>query len=117
MLVPETVDGFGVTISAPQFRGESEGVCFHTFSLPEDRRVCLLLKNLGKRMPEAEIPEELEGLHIHVQTVMQLQLSRRWDHNAEKESHQKPHFITSLERGSDVPYSPKRRPRGNPWHT
>jgi hypothetical protein len=55
MLVPELPDGFRATISALRSIGEGERVRFHTFSLPEDRRVRLLLKNLGKRMPEAEI--------------------------------------------------------------
>jgi hypothetical protein len=59
MLVLETADGFRATISALRSVGESDGVSFHTFSLPEDRCVRLLLKNLGKRMPEAEIKGEL----------------------------------------------------------
>jgi hypothetical protein len=71
MLVPETTDGFRATIGALRSLGEGEGVSFHTFSLPQDRCV-RLLKNLGKRMPEAEIKGELEALHIHVQAVMQL---------------------------------------------
>jgi hypothetical protein len=39
--------------------------------------VCLLLKNLGKRMPEAEIKGELKALRINVQAVMQLRSRRR----------------------------------------
>jgi hypothetical protein len=70
MLVPETAYGFRATISALQSHGEGEGASFHTISLPEDRYVRLLLKNLGKRMPETEIREELEALHIQVQDVM-----------------------------------------------
>jgi hypothetical protein len=66
MLVPETADGFWATIGALRSLGEGEGVSFHTFSVPEDRCVRLLLKNLDKRMPEAEIKGELEALHIHV---------------------------------------------------
>jgi hypothetical protein len=62
MLVPETTDGFRATIGALRSLDVSEGVSFHTFSLPKDRCVRLLLKNVGKRMPEVEIPEELEGL-------------------------------------------------------
>jgi hypothetical protein len=72
MLVPETADGFRATIGALQSLREDKGVSFHTSSLPEDRCVRLLLKNLGKRMPEAEIEEELEALSISVQAVMQL---------------------------------------------
>jgi hypothetical protein len=42
--------------------GEDKGVSFHTFSLQADRCLRLLLKNVGKRMPVAEIKEELEAL-------------------------------------------------------
>jgi hypothetical protein len=55
MLMSETADGFWAAIGALRPLNVSEGVSFHTFSLPEDRCVRLLLKNLGKRMPEAEI--------------------------------------------------------------
>jgi hypothetical protein len=72
MLMPEAVDGFRATIGALRFLDVSEGVSLHTYSIPENRRVRLLLKNLGKRMTEAETPEELEALHINVQAVMQL---------------------------------------------
>jgi hypothetical protein len=48
----------------------SKGVSFHTFSLPENRFVHLLLKNIGKRTPEAEIQEKPEALHINAQGVM-----------------------------------------------
>jgi hypothetical protein len=76
MLVPETADGFRATIGALRSLGEDDGMIFHTFSLPEDRCVRLMLKNLGKYIPEAEIKGELEALRIHVQAVMQLR-SRR----------------------------------------
>jgi hypothetical protein len=66
MLVPETADGFRPSIGTLRSLDESEGVRFHTLSLSEDRCVRLLLKNLGKRMPEAEIREELEALRINV---------------------------------------------------
>jgi hypothetical protein len=101
MLVPETADGFRTTVSALRSLGEGEGVSFHTFSLPEDRCMLLLLKNLGKRMPETDIREELESLHIQVQAAMQLR-SRRRDQVAEMERPLTPNFIVSLERGSDV---------------
>jgi hypothetical protein len=70
MLEPETADGFRATISSLLSLDGSKGVSFRTFSLPDDRCVCLLLKNLGNRMPEAEIREELEALHIQVQGIM-----------------------------------------------
>jgi hypothetical protein len=101
MLVPETADGFRATISALRSLGEGDGVSFHTFSLPEDRCVRLLLKNLGKHMPEAEIKGELEALRIHVQAVMQLR-SRRRDQDIEKDRPLTPHFIVSVARGPDV---------------
>jgi hypothetical protein len=101
MLVPETADGFRATIGALRPLDESEVMSFHTFSLPEDRCVRLLLKNLGKRMPEAEIREELEALHINVQADMQLRSKRRdWD--PEKDRPLTPQYIVSVARGHDV---------------
>jgi hypothetical protein len=84
MLVPETADGFRATIGALRSIGEDKGVSFHTFSLQEDRSVRLLLKNVGKRMPEAEIKEEPEALSISIQAVMQLRSKRR-DQDPEKD--------------------------------
>jgi len=52
-------------------------VCFHTFTLPEDRCVRLLVKNLGRDMPESVVREELESLNISVQGVTQLRSGRR----------------------------------------
>jgi hypothetical protein len=94
MLVPETDDGFRATIGALRSLDAAEGVSFHTFSLPEDRCVRLLLKNVGKRMPEDEIREELEALRINVQAVMQLRSKRR-DQDPEKDRPLTPHFIVS----------------------
>jgi hypothetical protein len=100
MLVPEIADGFRATIGALRSLDESEGVSFHNFSLPEDRCLRLLLKNLGKRMPEAEIPKELEALHINVQAVMQLRSKRR-DQDPEKDRPLTPLFIVSVARGPE----------------
>jgi hypothetical protein len=44
ILVSETADGFRETIGALRSLDESKGVSFHTFSLPDDRCVRLLLK-------------------------------------------------------------------------
>jgi hypothetical protein len=63
--------------------------------------VRLLLKKFGKRMPEAEIREELEALHINVQAVMQLRSKRR-DQDPEKDGPLTSHFIVSVARGTDV---------------
>jgi len=46
-----------------------DGVNFHTFTLPEDRCARLLVKILGRGMPESVVREELETLGIHVQGV------------------------------------------------
>jgi hypothetical protein len=63
--------------------------------------VRLLLKKLGKRMPETEIKEELEALHIQVQAVMQLRSQRR-DQDAEEDRPLTPHLIVSVARDPDV---------------
>jgi hypothetical protein len=54
-----------------------ENVGFHTFALPEDRCVRLLVKNLGRGMPKSFVREELEYLDIRVQGVMHLRTGRR----------------------------------------
>ena len=50
---------------------------FHTFKLPDDRCARLLVKNLGRGMPESVAREELKTLGIHVQGVTQLRSGRR----------------------------------------
>jgi hypothetical protein len=77
MVVPSTADGFRATVSALRSLDGKEGVSFHNFSLPEDRCVRLLVKNLGTRMSESVVREELEALDIRVQGVMQLRSVRR----------------------------------------
>jgi hypothetical protein len=52
-------------------------VNFHTFTLAEDCCGRLLLKNLGRVIPESFVREELESLNILVQDVMQLRHGRR----------------------------------------
>jgi hypothetical protein len=54
-----------------------EGVSFHTFTLPEDRFVRLLVRSLGRGMPVSVVREELGTLNIRVQEVMQLRSGRR----------------------------------------
>ena len=54
-----------------------KGVIFHTFTLPEDRRAQLLVKNLGHGMPDSFVREEPEMLGNHVQGVTHLRSSRR----------------------------------------
>ena len=82
MVVPETADDFRAAVSALRSLDVSKGVSFHTFPLPEDRCAHLLIKNLGRRMPEDVVREELEALGICVQGVMQLRSGRR-DQNPE----------------------------------
>jgi len=72
-----------------------EGVCFHTFTLPEDRCVRLLVRNLGRRMPESVVREELESLGIRVQGVTQPRSGRR-DQDPTKDRPPIPHFIVSV---------------------
>jgi len=57
-----------------------EGVSFHTFTLPEDRCLQLLVKNLGRGMPESVVQEEVESLGILVQGITQLRSGRRDKH-------------------------------------
>jgi hypothetical protein len=76
MLVPQTAEGFRATISALRSLNESKGVSFHT-SLSEDRCVRLLVKNLGRHMPEDVVRKELENLGSCLQKVLQLRSHRR----------------------------------------
>jgi hypothetical protein len=71
MVVPSTADGFRAMVSMLRSLDKGEGVSFHTFTLTEDRCVRLLVKNLGRGMPEHVVREELESVNIRVQGVMQ----------------------------------------------
>jgi hypothetical protein len=62
MVVPSTADGFRTAISTLRSLDGKEGVSFQTFTLPVDRCVRLLVKNLGRVMPESVVREELELL-------------------------------------------------------
>ena len=50
---------------------------FHNFTLSEDRCARLLVKKLGRGMPESVVREDLETLGFHVQGVTQLRSGRR----------------------------------------
>jgi len=76
-------------------------VSFHTFTLPEDCFVRLLVKNLGRGMPERVVRKELEALDMHVQAVMQLRSVRR-NQEPTKDRPLTPHFIVSVARGPEV---------------
>jgi hypothetical protein len=101
MVVPSTADGFRAVVNALPSLGGREAVSFHTYLLPEERCVRLLVKNLKKRMPESVIREELESLKIRVQGVMQLRSGRR-DQDSAKDLFPTPHFIVSVARGPVV---------------
>jgi hypothetical protein len=77
MVVPSTGNGFRAAVSALRSLDRGEGVGFHTFTLPEDRCVQLLVKKLRRGIPESVVREELEAMNIHVQGVLQLRSSRR----------------------------------------
>jgi hypothetical protein len=72
LLVPRNAEGFRVTVSALRSLDRSKGVSFHTFSFQEYHCVRLLLKNLGRHMPEDVVREELKRLGMCVQGVLQL---------------------------------------------
>jgi hypothetical protein len=61
-VMPGTADHFWAAITAIRSLDVSKSVSLHTFSLPEDRRVRLLIKKLGRGMPETVVREELETL-------------------------------------------------------
>ena len=65
-LAPRTTDGFRATVNIQRFLDGSKEVSFHTLSLPEDRYVRQLIKNLGRQMKEDVVREELETLGIYV---------------------------------------------------
>ena len=69
MVASSTADGFQAAVSALRSLDGREGLSFHTFTLPENRCVRLLVKNLGRGMPESVVREELESLNIRVQGV------------------------------------------------
>ena len=64
--IPAMADGFIGAVSTLRSLDVESGVTFHTYSLPDDRCVRLLIKNLGRRMPESVVLEELRSLDIHV---------------------------------------------------
>jgi hypothetical protein len=90
MEVPVKADEFRTAVSALRSIDARKGVSIHTFSLPEDRCTRRLVKNLGRRMPEDVVRQELGALVIWVQGVMQLRSVRR-DQNPEKDRPVTPH--------------------------
>jgi len=101
MVVPSTADGFRAAVSTLRSLDGKEGVSFHTFTLSEYRCARLLVKNLGKGMPESVVREELESLNICIQGVTQLRSGRR-DPDPSKDRLPTPHIIVSVARGAEV---------------
>ena len=64
MVVPSTANGFRAPVSA--LHSLDGGVSFNTFAPLEDRCVLLLVKNLGRGMPESVVREELQSRDIRV---------------------------------------------------
>jgi hypothetical protein len=58
MLVPRNAEGFSSTLNALRSLDGSKEVGFHTTSLLEDRCVRLLVKKLGRYMPENVVQGE-----------------------------------------------------------
>jgi hypothetical protein len=77
------------------------GTSVAVLHIPEDRCVRLLVKKLGRSMPESVIREELESLDMNVQGVTQLRSGRR-DQDPAKDRPPAPHFIMSVTRGPEV---------------
>jgi hypothetical protein len=99
-VVISIADGFKATVGALRSLYSEMGVSFHT-SLPEDRCVRLLVKNLGKQMLESVVREELEALDICVQEVTRLRSGGR-DQDPAKDRPPNAHFIISVVRGPEV---------------
>jgi len=57
MFVPSTADGSRAVVRALQSLDGKDGVIFHTFTLTEERCARLLVKKLGRGMPESVVRE------------------------------------------------------------
>ena len=77
MIVPSAADGFRDAVRALRSLDGNEGVSFHTFTLPEDHCVRLLVNKLDRGMLESVVREGLKSLNIRVQVVTQLRAARR----------------------------------------
>jgi hypothetical protein len=101
MVVPSTAEGFRAAVSALRSLDGREDVSVHTLTLPKDRCVRLLVRNLGRAMPESVVREELECMKIRFQGVKQLRSGHR-DQDPTKDHPPTPHFIISVARGPEV---------------
>jgi hypothetical protein len=100
MVIPSTADGLRAADRTLCSLDGKKGVSLHTFKLLDDRSVRLLVKNLGRGMPESVV-RELKSLDIHVQGVTQLRSGSR-DQDPAKDRPPNPHLVVSVVRGSEV---------------
>jgi hypothetical protein len=100
MIIPGTADYFRTTVSDFRTLYQIKGVSFNTFSLPEVHCVRLLIKNLGRLMPESIIRKELEALGIPVHAFLQLHSGRR-DQDSAMNRSPTPLFVVSVARGPE----------------
>ena len=91
----------GEMMYVPSAPDGNDGVSLHTFTLPENRCVQLLVKDLDRGTPESVVREELESLSFRIKGFMQLRSKRR-DQDPATDSPLTPHFIISVPRGSEV---------------
>jgi hypothetical protein len=73
----------------------------HNFTLPEDRCVRLLVKKLGRGIPESVVREKLEYQNIRIQGVTQLRSGGRGQDPA-KDRPPTPQIIISVARGPQI---------------
>jgi len=103
MIVLRSAGGFKAAISPLGFLDGSKGVSFHTFRLPEDSGVRLLIKNLGRQKPEDVLRGELDALGFRVYGVLQLRPGQH-DQEASKANPLAANLrpIVSVARGHEV---------------
>jgi hypothetical protein len=102
MVVPSSANVFRATVSALRSLEGGEGVTFHTFTLPGNRCVWLLVKNLGRGMPESVVREELEAMDIYVQGSCSCVPAVVTKIQPRTVLSPPPHFIVSMARGPEV---------------
>ena len=97
----DSADCFRTTITALRSIEEGKGLSLYTYSVPDDRTAMFLMTNLGRKMPQSDVREELEVLGITVVSVLQLQWHLRATDTA-KDRPLTPHFILTVPGGPMV---------------
>ena len=95
MVVASTADGFRASVRARRSLDGKDGVSFQTFPLTQENSIWLLVKNLGRGMPDSFVREELESLNKRVQGISQLRSGHR-DQDPAKYCPPTPHSIVSV---------------------